>query len=100
MVVNREVSLLLPGMRLTVDVDSGGGVGIYIAVVELLDGRWVRLHLLPALAVVELHPIILAILHFPGALQSLSEQLTQIVVVGCVLKTEVADIAEVFVELL
>lgn len=58
------------------------------------------LHGFPALAVVELHPIVLAIFDFAGVLESLSEELAQIFVVGCVLEAKVADVAEVFVELL
>lgn len=82
------------------DVNRGRRVGVDVAVVELLHGRGVRLHLLPALAVIELHPVVLAVLHLSGALQRLSEQLAQVVVVGGVLEAEVADVAEVLVELL
>ena len=49
---------------------------VYVAVVELLDGRRVRLHLFPALAIVKLHPVVFAILDFSGALERLREQLT------------------------
>jgi hypothetical protein len=65
-----------------------------------LDGRWMGLHYLPALAVVELHPVILAVLDLASALERLSEELTQVVVVGCVLEAEVAYVAKVLVELL
>jgi hypothetical protein len=69
--------------------------------VHLLDScRRVRLHDLPALAVVQLHPVVLAILNLASALESLGEQLTQVVVVGGVLETEVTDVAKVLIELL
>lgn len=54
---------------------------------------------LPALTIVELHPIILAILHLAAVLESLCEQVTKKVVVGSILKAKVADVAEVLVEL-
>lgn len=50
-------------------------------------------HDLPALSVVQLHPVILSVLNFTGALEGLSEQFTEIVVVGRVLESEVANIA-------
>ena len=68
--------------------------------VHRLRSRWVRLEDLPALAVVQLHPVVLAILDLSSALESLSEQLPKVVVVGCVLKAEVTDVAEVLVEFL
>ena len=68
--------------------------------VELLHGRWVRLHHLPALAVVKLHPVILAVLDLAGALECLREQLTEVVVVGGVFKAKISHVAEILVELL
>lgn len=59
-----------------------------------------RLHLLPALAVVELHPVVLAVLYLASALERLREQLTQVVVVGGVLEAQVANVAQVLVEFL
>ena len=56
--------------------------------------------MLPTLAVVELHPVILAVLYFSGALKRLSEELAQVVIVRSVLEPEVADVAKVLVELL
>jgi hypothetical protein len=58
------------------------------------------LHYLPAFAVVELHPVILAVLDLASALERLGEELTQVVVVRCVLEAEVAYVAKVLVELL
>lgn len=98
MVVDGEVSLVLPDL-LTMDIDSGRRVVMRIGV-HLLDSRWVGLHDLPALSVVELHPVVLAILNFASALKCLRKELTEVVVVGGVLKTKVADIAEILVELL
>jgi hypothetical protein len=47
-----------------------------IAGVHLLDGgRWVRLHDFPTLSIVQLHPVVLAILDFSSAFQRLGEQL-------------------------
>jgi hypothetical protein len=60
----------------------------------------VRLEDFPALAVIQLHPVVLSILNLSGALECLGEELTQVVVVGSVFETEIADIAEVLVELL
>jgi hypothetical protein len=83
------------------NVDSSRRVLVQIRVVHLLDGSGrVRLHHLPALAVVQLHPVVLAILNLPGALKRLGEELTQVVVVRGVLETEVANVAEVLVEFL
>ena len=59
-----------------------------------------RLEDLPALSIVQLHPVILAILDFASALKSLCEKFAQVVVVRGVLEAEVADVAKVFVELL
>ena len=71
-----------------------------IGAVHLLNSRWVRLHDLPALSIVELHPVVLAILNLPSALKRLGEELAQIVVVRGVLESEITDIAEVLVEFL
>ena len=68
--------------------------------VKLLDGRRVRLHLFPAFAIVELHPIILAVFYFAGALECLCKQLAQVIIVGSVLEAQITDVAEVFVEFL
>ena len=63
-------------------------------------GLTVVLGSLPALAVVELHPIILSILNLASALESLSEEVAKVVVIWSILKSKVADVAEVLVELL
>lgn len=99
MVIDGEMRLLLP-VLLALEVDSHGRVWVGVGVVHGLHGGWVRLHRLPALAVVELHPVVLAILDLSGALQGLGEQLTKVVVVRCVLETQVTNVAEVLVELL
>jgi hypothetical protein len=62
--------------------------------------RGVGLHDFPALAVVKLHPVVLAILNLAGALEGLGEELAQVVVVGSVLEAEIANVAEVLVEFL
>ena len=72
---------------------------VLVGIVHLLDSRRVRLHHFPSLAVVQLHPVVLAVFNLPGALECLSEQLAQVVVVGGVLKSKVPDVAQVLVEL-
>jgi len=54
----------------------------------------------PALAAVELHPVVLAILDFASVLQRSSEEFAEVVVVGLVLEAQVADVRKVLVELL
>jgi hypothetical protein len=98
-VVDGQVRLLLP-VRLAVDVDRGGGVLVDVGMVHLLDCRGVGLHYLPALSIVQLHPVVLAILDLASALERLGEEFAQVVVIGRVLKAEVTDVAEVLVELL
>ena len=63
-------------------------------------GLTVVLGSLPALAVVELHPIIFSILNLAGALESLGEEVAKVVVIWSILKSKVADVAEILVELL
>lgn len=99
MVVDGQVGLLLP-VGLAVDVDGSGGVLVDVGMVHLLNCRGVGLHYLPALSIVQLHPVILAILHLASALERLREEFAQVVIVRGVLKAEVADVAEVLVELL
>lgn len=98
-VVNRQVSLLLP-VLLALEVDGHGRVLVGVGVVHRLHSRRVRLEHLPALSIVQLHPVILAVLDLSGALESLGEQLAEVVVVGGILETEVANIAQVLVKLL
>lgn len=99
MVIDGQMRLLLP-VRLAVDVDGGRGVLVDVGMVHLLDCRGVGLHYLPALSIVQLHPVVLAVLDLASALERLGEEFAQVVIVGCVLKAEVADVAEVLVELL
>lgn len=62
--------------------------------------RGMLLHMLPTLAIVDLHPIVIAVLDVPNVLKCLSEQVSEIVIVRRVLETKVSDVAQVFVELL
>lgn len=62
-----------------------------VAVSVLLNG-------LPALAIVELHPVVLPILHLAGGLESPCEQVPKIIVVRGVLEAEVANISQILVE--
>jgi hypothetical protein len=73
--------------------DQGLGVWCCIRLLQLLDG-------IPTLAMVELHPIVLAILYFSSILQRLGEQIPKIVIIWCVLESEISDIAQILVELL
>ena len=62
--------------------------------------RWVLLHCLPSLAVVEFHPVVLAVLQLTRALQGLCEEISEVVVVGRVFEAEVPHVRQVFIELL
>lgn len=53
----------------------------------------------PSSSVVQLHPVVFSVFDFPSVLQSLSEQVAQVVVVGSVLEAEVPDVAQVLAEL-
>ena len=65
-----------------------------------VTSRRVWLHGLPALAIIQLHPVVFPVFDFAGALESLSKELAKIIVVRSVFKSKVSDIAEVLVELL
>ena len=69
-----------------------------VAGVEMLNG--VRFHRLPALAVVQLHPVIFTVFDFSSALESLREKFAQIIVVRGVLETQVPDVAEILIQFL
>jgi hypothetical protein len=60
------------------------------------------LHRVPPLSriLVDLHPVVLAILDVTSVLQGLSKELTKVVVVGGIFETEVSDVRQVLVELL
>ena len=75
-----------------------------------LRGLWYRigrmqmlgrmlLHVLPSFAVVDFHPIVISVLDIPNVLECLSEQVSEVVIVWRILEAEVADVAQVFVEL-
>lgn len=80
------------------DGSLGDAVAVYITsgsvgcvVVEMcLAG--VCLHCFPSLAVVELHPVVLAILDLARVLECSGEELAEVVVVGCVLEAEVSNV--------
>lgn len=57
-------------------------------------------HGLPPLAIVQLHPVVLAILNLAAVLEGLGEQVPKVVVIGSILETEVPDVRKVGVELL
>lgn len=99
MVVDGEVRLGLP-VGLAVHIDGSRRVLVDVGMVHLLNGRWVGFHYLPALSIVQLHPIVLAVLNLASALKRLREEFAQVVVIRCVLKAEVTDVAQVLVELL
>jgi hypothetical protein len=58
------------------------------------------LHHFPTLSIIQFHPIIFAILNLASALESLSEQLSEVVIVWCILESQVTHIAKVLIELL
>ena len=77
----------------TVGVDiAGRSVGNVVVVGMQVCLTGVLLHSLPALAVVELHPVVLAVLDLATVLEGLSEQIAQVIVVGCIFEAKVADI--------
>lgn len=82
------------------NIDGGGGVLVDVGMMHLLNGRWVGFHYLPALPIVQLHPVVLAVLNLPSTLQRLSEEFAQVIVVRCILKAEVTHIAQILIELL
>lgn len=85
----------------TVGVDiASGSVGDVVVVGMQMCLTGVLLHSLPAFTVVELHPVVLAVLDLTTVLECLSEQIAQVVVVGCVFEAKVADVRKVLVELL
>jgi len=58
-----------------------------------------QLHEFPAFAAVQLHPVVFSIFDLASVLQDLSEEITEIIVIGSVFETKVPDIREVLVEL-
>lgn len=64
--------------------------------VQLLGGK--RRLVFPTSTVVQLHPVVLPIFNFPCVLQGLSEEVSQIVIIGSVLETEVANVGQILVE--
>lgn len=77
----------------TVGVDiASRSVGDVVVVGMQMCLTGVLLHSLPALAVVELHPVVLTVLDFATVLECLSEQVAQVIVVGCVFEAKVADV--------
>jgi hypothetical protein len=61
--------------------------------------RRVRL-VLPSPAVVQLHPVVLPIFHLSRVFQSLGEQVSQVIVVGRILKTKVPNVGQILAEFL
>ena len=57
-------------------------------------------HRFPAFPVVQLHPIVLSILHLSGILQGLGEQIPQVIVIGSFFEPQSSDVAQVLVEFL
>jgi len=78
---------------LSAEVSSGGVSALAV------PGSSGRSRHVPALAAVELHPVVLAILNFAGVLQRGGEELAEVVVIGLVLEAKVADVGKVLVEL-
>jgi hypothetical protein len=74
-----------------VQITSRGGL------VRQVACRTIRL-VVPSASVVELHPVVLPILHFTSILEGLRQKVPEIVVVGGVLEPKVANVAQIFVE--
>jgi len=58
------------------------------------------LHSFPPFTVVQLHPVIFAVLNFTSVLQGLCKEFAEIVIVRSILKPQISHVAEIFVELL
>ena len=71
------------------------GRGVGKGVVMLL--RRVRL-VLPSPAVVQFHPVVFAVFNLACTLESLREEVLEVVVVWGIFETEVADVSQVFGE--
>src|ERR1700761_4888692 len=65
-----------------------------------MGNGWVLFHGLPSLAVIDFHPIIISVLGLSSVLQSLCEEVTQIIVIRFIFKSKIADITEIFIEFL
>lgn len=65
-----------------------------------VEVRRVVLDRFPSPSTIELHPIIFAILHFSSVLERLREEVSQKIVIGRVFESQVANVTEIFVELL
>lgn len=97
------VLLVLVGSRvswpLRWDLRLGRRAGQLIGSMPVVMLGPIRL-VLPSAAVVYFHPIILAVLDLAGVLQGLCEEVSKVVVVGCIFEPEAPDIREVLAELL
>ena len=62
--------------------------------------RGMRLDSFPAPPTIQLHPVVITVLHFARVFQRLCEKVAQEVVVWGVLKAEIPYVAEVFVKFL
>ena len=79
---------------LSAKVSSGG-----VAALAVPGGSRRSRHV-PALAAVELHPVVLAVLDLASVLQRSGEEFAEVIVIGLVLKAQVANVRKVLVELL
>jgi hypothetical protein len=84
--------LWLPSMNVSLR-----GIG---HIVRNVGTRWMVLHRLPPLAVVDFHPVINAVFGFPRVLKGLGEKITEVIVVWLVLESKVANITQILVEFL
>ena len=73
MVVDGQLSLGL-AVSLAVEVNRGRRVLVGIGVLEVVHSRRVGLHYFPTLSVVQLHPVVLAILNLASARECLGKE--------------------------
>ena len=74
------------------------GVGNGVCRMEMMVG--IALACFPAPSIVQLHPVILSVLNFASVLQSLREQITEVIIIGGIFEPKVANVRQVLVELL
>lgn len=78
---------------------ASGRLSRRIWIVQVVGGC-VGLDGLPTATSVQFHPVIFAILHFARVFQCLGEEVPKEVVVRSILKSQIAHVAEVFIEFL
>lgn len=62
--------------------------------------RWVMLHGFPSSAIVQLHPVVLAVFDLAGVLQSLRKEFPKVIVIRRVFEAQIPDVTQILVEFL